>query len=138
MNISKKIIEKIRKDIKKKENDKAKLLKSVTDKKIEKILKVLRKNTYIIEEDVAYNAVKGINLIEFNNFCYYLKYKYLTDFDSNAQCCYKGPFPEYRAYFQYKRTKFILSLLLGQGASWGLFILNPMLFDENKKIIIKC
>lgn len=129
---------------------KKRILQGMTTKKVEKILKVLRKEHHIVDENVLYETVKGINIDELNDFCEYLQLVYLPNFTTDTYYDYTGPssFPDYRAHFQYKRTKFILRLLIGQGASWALLDLeaqsktwpskkNPMLFLEDKKMIIK-
>lgn len=151
MKLTKKLLkEAVESYVKKEIARKKKLLNSMSIEKIEKILKVLRKEHHIVDESVLYQTVKGITIDEFNDFCEYLELVYLPNFPTDTCYNYTGPscFPDYRAYFQYKRTKFILRLLIGQGASWSLFSLKaqekewpskkyPMQFVEDKKITIK-
>jgi len=151
MKLTKKLLREVAKEYVKNEIAKKKrILQGMTAKKVEKILKVLRKEHHLVDESVLYRIVKGITIEEFNDFCEYLEIMYLPNLITDPNYDYTGPsdFPDYRAFFQYKRTKFILRLLIGQGASWALLDLkaqdktwpskkNPMQFIEDKKIIIE-
>lgn len=151
MKLNKKVLREAAQEYVKKEIlRKKKILIGMTTKKVEKILKVLRKEHIIVEEDVVYKTVKGITEKDFYDFCEYLELVHLPNLTTDPYYDYTGPssFPDYRAFFQYKRTKFIIRLLIGQGACWTLLDLkaqdktwpskkNPMQFIEDKKIIIE-